>query len=42
VLDYARALHAIVEPQPSPWRRRLRLTLRHLRRRHGGMAKRPA
>jgi uncharacterized membrane protein HdeD (DUF308 family) len=42
VLDYARALHAIVEPRPTPWRRRLRLTLRHLRRRHGGMAKRPA
>jgi uncharacterized membrane protein HdeD (DUF308 family) len=41
VLDYARALHAIVEPQRSHWLRRLRLTLRHLRR-HGGMAKRPA
>jgi uncharacterized membrane protein HdeD (DUF308 family) len=42
VLDYARALRAIVEPQPSPWRRRLRMTRRHLRRQHGGMAKRPA
>jgi uncharacterized membrane protein HdeD (DUF308 family) len=42
VLDYARALHAIVEPRPSPWLRRLRLTLRHLRHRHGGMAKRAA
>jgi hypothetical protein len=45
VLDYARALHAIVEPEPSPWLRRLRLTLRHLRHlrhRHGGTANRPA
>jgi uncharacterized membrane protein HdeD (DUF308 family) len=42
VLDYARALHAVVEPQPSPWRRRLRLALRHLRHRHRGIAKRPA
>jgi uncharacterized membrane protein HdeD (DUF308 family) len=42
VLDYARALSAIVEPQPSPWLRRLRRTLRHLRRSHGGMAKRAA
>ena len=42
VLDYARALGVIVEPQRSPWRRRLQLALRHLRRRHGVMAKRPA
>jgi hypothetical protein len=42
VLDYARALCVIVEPQRSPWRRRLQLALRHLRRRHGAMAKRPA
>jgi hypothetical protein len=42
VLDYARALHALVEPQPSSWRRRLHLTRRHLRRRHRGIAKRPA
>jgi uncharacterized membrane protein HdeD (DUF308 family) len=41
VLDYARALHAVVEPQSSPWLRRLRLNLRHLRHRHGDMAKRP-
>jgi uncharacterized membrane protein HdeD (DUF308 family) len=42
VLDYARSLHAIIEPQRSPWGRRLRAALRHWRRRHGGMAKRPA
>jgi hypothetical protein len=42
VLDYARSLHAIIEPQRSPWGRRLRSALRHWRRRHGGMAKRPA
>ena len=42
VLDYARALQAIVEPQRSPWRRRLQAALRRLRRRHGGMTKRPA
>ena len=42
VLDYARALHELVEPQRSPWRRRLQVALRHLRRRHGAMAKRPA
>ena len=29
VLDYARALGVIVEPQRSPWRRRLQLALRH-------------
>ena len=42
VLDYARSLHAVVEPQRSPWGRRLRVALRRWRRRHGGMAKRPA
>jgi hypothetical protein len=42
VLDYARALHAVVEPQRSPWRRRLQRALRRWRRRHGGMSKRPA
>ena len=42
VLDYARALHAIIEPQRSPWQRRLQRVLRQFRRRHGGMAKRPA
>jgi uncharacterized membrane protein HdeD (DUF308 family) len=42
VLDYARSLRALVEPQRSPWRRRLQLALRRLRRRHGGIAKRPA
>jgi uncharacterized membrane protein HdeD (DUF308 family) len=42
VLDYARALHAIVEPQRSPWRRRLQRALRRWRHRHGGMSKRPA
>ena len=42
VLDYARALRELVEPQRSPWRRRLQVALRHLRRRHGAMAKRPA
>jgi uncharacterized membrane protein HdeD (DUF308 family) len=42
VLDYARALHEVVEPQPSHWLRRLRLNLRHLGRHLGGMAKRPA
>jgi uncharacterized membrane protein HdeD (DUF308 family) len=41
VLDYARALHALVEPQRNPWRRRLQVALRRLRRRHG-MTKRPA
>jgi hypothetical protein len=38
VLDYARSLHSIVEPQRSPWRDRLQ----SLRRRRSGMAKRPA
>jgi hypothetical protein len=42
VLDYARSLHALVEPQQNPWRRRLQVALRHLRRRHRAMAKRPA
>jgi uncharacterized membrane protein HdeD (DUF308 family) len=42
VLDYARALDALVDPQRRPWRRRLQVALRHLRRRHGTMAKRPA
>ena len=42
VLDYARALRELVEPQRRPWRRRLQVALRHLRRRHGAMAKRPA
>jgi uncharacterized membrane protein HdeD (DUF308 family) len=42
VLDYARSLHAIIEPQRDPWGRRLRVALRRWRRRHGGMAKRPA
>jgi uncharacterized membrane protein HdeD (DUF308 family) len=42
VLDYARSLRVIVEPQRSPWRRRLQLALRRLRRRHGGLTKRPA
>ena len=42
VLDYARALGELVEPQRSPWWRRLQVALRHLRRRHGAMAKRPA
>ena len=42
VLDYARALGELVEPQRSPWRRRLQVALRHLRRRHGAIAKRPA
>jgi hypothetical protein len=41
VLDYARSLHALVEPQRNPWRRRLQVALRRLRRRHG-MTKRPA
>jgi uncharacterized membrane protein HdeD (DUF308 family) len=42
VLDYARALREIVEPHRSPWRRRLQIALRHLRRRRDAMAKRPA
>jgi uncharacterized membrane protein HdeD (DUF308 family) len=42
VLDYARSLHAVVEPQRYPWRRRLQAALRRWRRRHGGMAKRSA
>jgi uncharacterized membrane protein HdeD (DUF308 family) len=42
VLDYARALRDLVEPQRRSWRRRLQVVLRHLRRRHGAMAKRPA
>jgi uncharacterized membrane protein HdeD (DUF308 family) len=42
VLDYARSLHAVVEPQRHPWRRRLQAALRRWRRRHGGMAKRAA
>lgn len=42
VLDYARALHAVVEPQPSPWLQRLRQSLRHFRHRRDDMAKRPA
>jgi uncharacterized membrane protein HdeD (DUF308 family) len=42
VLDYARSLHAVVEPQRNPWRRRLQLALRRWRRRHGGISKRPA
>jgi hypothetical protein len=42
VLDYARTLHAIVEPQRLPWRSRLHFTTRHRRRRSGGTSRRPA
>jgi uncharacterized membrane protein HdeD (DUF308 family) len=42
VLDYARSLQALVEPKRRPWRRRLQAAVRRLRRRHGGMTKRPA
>jgi hypothetical protein len=39
VLDYARALHSIVEPQKSPWGERLQSLWR---RRRSAMTKRPA
>jgi uncharacterized membrane protein HdeD (DUF308 family) len=42
VLDYARSLHALVEPQRRAWPRRLQAAVRRWRRRHGGIAKRAA
>jgi uncharacterized membrane protein HdeD (DUF308 family) len=42
VLDYARALRELVEPERRSWRRRLQVTRRHFRRRPAATAKRPA
>jgi uncharacterized membrane protein HdeD (DUF308 family) len=42
VLDYARALREVVEPERTSWRRRLQLGRRYLRRPHDVTGRRPA